>query len=67
MAKEAVRDIATRTCLVDENRIVLQFHYGDDCITASTREFIKPPKSEMGEEVPYDPSCTSGYIVSKLA
>ncbi|EDS38759.1 conserved hypothetical protein [Culex quinquefasciatus] len=62
VAKEAVRDIATRTCLVDENRIVLQFHYGDDCITASTREFIKPPKSEMGEEVPYDPSCTSGYI-----
>lgn len=60
--KEAVRDISTRTCYVDENRILLQFHYGDDCITASTREFIKPPKSEMGEEVPYDPKCTSGYI-----
>ncbi|XP_055529114.1 coiled-coil domain-containing protein lobo [Wyeomyia smithii] len=61
-SKEAVRDIATRTCYIEENRIVLQFHYNDDCITASTREFIKPPKSEMGEEVPYDPNGTSGYI-----
>ncbi|XP_058837675.1 coiled-coil domain-containing protein lobo [Topomyia yanbarensis] len=61
-AIEAVRDIATRNCFIEENRIALQFHYGDDCITASTREFIKPPKSEMGEEVPYNPDCTSGYI-----
>ncbi|XP_055615578.1 coiled-coil domain-containing protein lobo [Toxorhynchites rutilus septentrionalis] len=60
--KPAVRDIATRTCFIDENRILLKFHYGEDCITASTREFIKPPKSEMGEEVPYDPNCSTGYI-----
>ncbi|XP_055608047.1 coiled-coil domain-containing protein lobo [Uranotaenia lowii] len=60
-AKRAVKDIATRTCSLQRNRIFLKFHYGDDCITASTREFIKPPKSEMGEEVPYDPDCTTGF------
>ncbi|KFB52751.1 AGAP002677-PA-like protein [Anopheles sinensis] len=60
--KVPVKDIAIRNCFIRENKIKLQFHYGEDCITASTREFIKPPKSEMGEEVPYDPSCTSGYV-----
>ncbi|XP_050090680.1 coiled-coil domain-containing protein lobo [Anopheles aquasalis] len=61
-AKNPVEDIATRCCYIGENKIKLQFHYGQDCITASTREFTKPPKSEMGEEVPYDPNCTTGYV-----
>uniref|UniRef100_A0A182U5I7 Dynein regulatory complex subunit 7 MORN domain-containing protein n=1 Tax=Anopheles melas TaxID=34690 RepID=A0A182U5I7_9DIPT len=60
--KEPVKDIAIRNCYIQDNKIALQFHYGEDCITASTREFVKPPKSEMGEEVPYDPACTSGYV-----
>ncbi|XP_053679794.1 coiled-coil domain-containing protein lobo [Anopheles nili] len=60
--KEPVKDIALRNCYIEDNRIALQFHYGADCITASTHEFIKPPSSEMGEEVPYDPTCTSGYV-----
>ncbi|XP_058061992.1 coiled-coil domain-containing protein lobo [Anopheles bellator] len=61
-AKVPVEDIAIRNCVIEDNKIRLQFHYGEDCITASTREFVKPPKSEMGEEVPYDPNCTTGYI-----
>lgn len=33
-------------------------------MTATNREFKKPNKSEMGEEVTFDPEEITGYTVS---
>lgn len=60
--KIAVQDIAIRNYKMNENKICLQFHYAEDTISATTKEFLKPPKSEMGEEVTFDAAVT-GYVV----
>ena len=63
LSKPADNDIAMRHFYLDKNKIFLQFHYNDDYITATTCEFIKPPKPDYGEEIIYNPEETSGYIV----
>lgn len=60
--KVAVRDIATREFKMNDNKIFLLFHYADDCITATTKEFLKQTKSEMGEEVFFDPDSVKGFV-----
>uniref|UniRef100_A0A1B0ESJ8 Putative dynein regulatory complex subunit 7 n=1 Tax=Lutzomyia longipalpis TaxID=7200 RepID=A0A1B0ESJ8_LUTLO len=59
--KEALEDIATRKFRIAENRITIRFHYEKNCITASTREFIKPTKPNYQEEVLFDVESTKGY------
>ncbi|CAO1418704.1 unnamed protein product [Diamesa tonsa] len=56
----AVQDIAIRHFNRDENKIFVQFHYGEDCITATTKEFTKPPKSE--DDFRFDAQLVAGYI-----
>lgn len=56
----AVQDIAVRHFNRDENMIFVQFHYGEDCITATTKEFTKPPKSE--EDFRFDAQLVAGYV-----
>lgn len=41
--------------------IHLKFHYGKGKVTASTRTFIKPSISEMGEGMVFKPELTYGY------
>ena len=63
--KPALEDIAIRKFLFLENKIFLQYHYEDFYITATTREFIKPPKPTYGEEIRFDPKMTKSYKVSE--
>lgn len=45
-----------------ERRIYLKFHYEEEHITQTHREFKKPAPSEMGDRLTFDPSLTSGYL-----
>lgn len=61
--KPALADISIRKLLFLDNTIFLQYHYEDYYITATTREFIKPPKPSYGEEIRFDPQMTKSYKV----
>lgn len=50
-----------------DDKIFLQYHYEQYYITATTREFIKPPKPSYGEEIRFDPSLTKSYKVGVLS
>lgn len=45
-----------------ESEIRLKFHYEKGCVTATTRIFVKPPISEMGENLAFNPERTYGYV-----
>nr|XP_023021195.1 dynein regulatory complex subunit 7-like [Leptinotarsa decemlineata] len=60
-SKPASDDIAVREFAIVDREIRLKFHYGKGNVTASTRTFIKPPISEMGEGMVFKPELTFGY------
>lgn len=64
--KPAIQDISVRTFNLKDMKIFLKYHYDNDCITASTREYTKPPKPDYGQEIKYDPDATGGYTVRFL-
>jgi hypothetical protein len=51
---------------VADNQILLKFHCAPGKITAATREFIKPPLTEMAEKLTFNPDLTAGYQVSSV-
>ncbi|KAF7280698.1 hypothetical protein GWI33_005555 [Rhynchophorus ferrugineus] len=57
----AYNDLSRREFNIKDREIYLKYHYGKDNITASTRNFIKPPISEMGEGMTFRPELTTGY------
>ena len=63
-SKLANDDVAERMFLVSEERITLTFHLEDKRVTASTREFIRPPHtSEKGGVLTMTPDMTSTFQV----
>ncbi|XP_033625449.1 dynein regulatory complex subunit 7-like [Asterias rubens] len=63
-AKSASEDVAELVFLIAEDRIQLTFHHQDDKITASTRDFIKPPNaSDKGTILQFSPDITSTFQV----
>lgn len=66
-SKEANEDIAERVFLVSDERINLTFHLEDHRVTASTREFIRPPHpSEKGGTLTMTPDMTTTFQVDPL-
>ena len=64
-AKEANEDVAERVFLVSDERINLTFHLEDNRVTASTREFIRPPHTtEKGGTLTMTPDMTNTFQVS---
>ncbi|XP_055904389.1 coiled-coil domain-containing protein lobo [Eupeodes corollae] len=59
--KPANEDIAIRSFQLSKNKILLKFHYLCGALTATIREFIKPPKPDYGQEIIFDPSLTKGF------
>ncbi|KAH1000811.1 hypothetical protein HUJ04_013096 [Dendroctonus ponderosae] len=59
--KSPYEDISIREFNIRERAIHLKFQYGKDNVTASTRTFIKPPISEMGDSMTFKPELTYGY------
>jgi hypothetical protein len=63
--KDAYHDVATRHFNRSENRVFVQFHYASDAITATTKTFIKPPRSE--KEAKFEPGTIKGYVANPWA
>ena len=62
-SKQADDDIAVLEFAVLDNKILVRYHYGDENVSAATREFTKPKKkNDSKEKLLYDPSLTSGYL-----
>ena len=62
--KPANDDVAERSFLVHEERIFLTFHLEGDRVTASTREFVKPPNTEdKGDTLKMTPDMTTTFQV----
>ncbi|KAK0082261.1 hypothetical protein PV325_010761 [Microctonus aethiopoides] len=61
------KDIAIREFCIGENEIRLKYHYKDDEITRVSRVFIKPPDTERGDRLVFDPQMTYGYNPDSLA
>ena len=66
--KSADEDVAERVFAVFEDRIALTYHLEDQRITASTREFIKPPgySTEKGAPLQLTPDTTHAFQVRIL-
>lgn len=47
------KDISIRTFDIAARKIILQFHYGDDEISPTIREYNCPPKPDYGCEIIY--------------
>lgn len=47
--KSPYEDVSIREFNIKDREIHLKYQYGKNNVTASTRTFIKPPLSEMGE------------------
>ncbi len=63
-SKEANEDVAERVFLVSDERINLTFHLEDNRVTASTREFIRPPHTtEKGGTLTMTPDMTTTFQV----
>nr|CAI5846959.1 unnamed protein product [Callosobruchus analis] len=60
-SKKADDDIAVQEFDLVDRIINVKFQYGKNNVTASTRTFIKPPISEMGEGMKFNPELTYGY------
>ncbi|XP_017856256.1 PREDICTED: coiled-coil domain-containing protein lobo [Drosophila arizonae] len=59
-------DIASRTFLFQQNKIIIKFHYTFGALTATTVEFTKPPKPDYGTELVYDEKLTKIYRANPL-
>ncbi|KAH8295267.1 hypothetical protein KR018_009457 [Drosophila ironensis] len=59
-------DIATRTFLFQQNKIILKFHYTFGALTATTVEFTKPPRPDYGKELIYNEKLTKIYKANPL-
>ncbi|KAK3749491.1 hypothetical protein QZH41_013464 [Actinostola sp. cb2023] len=67
-AKEAHEDVAERVFLLSEERINLTFHLEDNRVTASTREFVRPPHTaEKGGTLTMTPDMTTSFQVDPLS
>ncbi|XP_072168175.1 dynein regulatory complex subunit 7-like [Diadema setosum] len=63
-SKPANEDVAECIYLISEDRIQLTFHHQDEKITASTRDFIKPPNAnDKGAVLTFSPDMTSTFRV----
>lgn len=60
-SKPANQDIAIREFAVIDREIHLKYHYEKGKVTASTRDFVKPPLTEMGDAMRFYPELTMGY------
>ncbi|CAH1954875.1 unnamed protein product [Acanthoscelides obtectus] len=60
-SKKADDDIAVQEFDLKDRIINVKFQYGKNNVTATTRTFIKPPISEMGEGMKFKPELTYGY------
>lgn len=60
-AKPATKDVAVREFAIIDREIHLKYHYEKGKVTASTRDFIKPPVAEMGQSMQFHPELTFGY------
>lgn len=63
--KPANHDIAVQHFNRSDNKIFVQFHYDDDAITATTKIFTKPPRSE--EEATFNVNEIDGYVSNPWA
>ncbi|KAH8251910.1 hypothetical protein KR038_010902 [Drosophila bunnanda] len=59
-------DIAERSFLFQQNKIILKFHYTFGALTATTVEFTKPPRADYGQELVYDEKLTKIYKANPL-
>jgi hypothetical protein len=56
--------VAERVFLIAEERINLTFHLEDNRVTASTREFVRPPHTaEKGGTLTMTPDMTTSFQV----
>ncbi|XP_001632291.2 dynein regulatory complex subunit 7 [Nematostella vectensis] len=66
-SKPANEDVAERVFLLMDERINLTFHLEDNRVTASTREFARPPHtSEKGGVLTMTPDMTTSFQVDPL-
>lgn len=63
--KDAYHDVAIRHFNRSENQIFVQFHFAADTITATTKTFVKPPRSE--KEAKFDAATIKGYVANPWA
>ena len=57
-------DIAERTFMLDENRLMVVYHLEENRVTASTREFITPPLTgEQAQPLTLNLDMTLSYQV----
>ncbi|XP_066281763.1 dynein regulatory complex subunit 7-like [Branchiostoma lanceolatum] len=62
--KSASEDVSERVFHIAEDRIQLTFHCEDNRVTASTREFIKPPNAnDKSQTINMTPDMTSTFQV----
>nr|CAD7267963.1 unnamed protein product [Timema shepardi] len=59
--KPADQDVAERVFAVAENRMTLKFHYDTGNVSANILEFTKPPVSELGDRLTFNPAMVSIY------
>lgn len=64
--KNADVDIGERAFLVSDDRIAVKFHLEDQKITASTREFMKPPNFSLDKtsQLNFTPDMTNAFQVN---
>lgn len=69
LAKKANSDVAERSFLVAEERVSVKFHLENQRITASTREFMKPPNFSLDKtsQLQYTPDMTNAFQVDPRA
>lgn len=65
VAKIANHDVAVRHFNRSRNEIFVQFHFDEDAVTATTKNFIKPPRSE--EDPVFDGDAIEGYVSNPWA
>nr|CAD7448662.1 unnamed protein product [Timema bartmani] len=65
--KPADKDVAERVFAVAENRMTLKFHYDKGNVSANILEFTKPPISELGDRLTFNPAMMYIYQVDPLS
>jgi len=65
-SKPASEDIAEKHRLIEDGRILLTFHYGEENYIRDTLEFYKPEQPEDKDEVTYDPEYSHEFHADPL-
>lgn len=60
--KDADKDVSIVEYYFQEKKVYLKFHYEDEHVTQTHREFYKPMFAERGASLTFDPSLTKGYL-----